>query len=234
MTLSSNPPSPVSPVSSTQTSAFRSWASAEKVRYPHLEIANFDSLRGMKATAPLVRNAPVMSIPASVVLQTSTLDGERSPLQGDVCDESWKKLPWFVRLALKLHLRKRAPEWRAWLDLLPSTFDTPFHWADVDIAELQSPRLTQLIYRQRKSYRKFYDELCADSRNKLCQSMSYGDFVWAIECVRSRAFAGPQEVAPFKARFQLVLFAAFNTFTWPSLNFLDWDKAINGIFFFIH
>lgn len=206
---------------------FRKWATFEEVRYPHLEISTFDSIRGMAATTPLVSNAPVMSVPAAIVLQTSTLDVGRSPLKGQVSDGSWKKMPWYARLALKLHLKKKSSEWQSWIRMLPPKFDNPFHWSDSDIAELQNPKLAKAVHQQREIYHVLYCELSGNS-NRICDTMTYDDFVWAVECVRSRAFAGPQEVAPFKDRFQLVLFAALNTFAWPSLHLLDWDKALNG------
>lgn len=213
----------------TQTAAFRTWSDEKHICMPGLEISEFaDGLRGVRATVPLSANAPLISVPASITLQVSSLDRSRSPFPEKIHPEAWKKLPWYARLALKLHDKKNDPSWQEWISLLPDGFDTPFHWPEADLVQLQSPTMTNLIHLQRKSYRKLYIDLISDTRNAITKTMSYEDFVWAIDCVRSRSFSGELEPATFKERFRTVTFISLITIAWPSFHLLSWNQSING------
>lgn len=98
----------------------------------------------------------------------------------------------------------------------------------MELKELQSPHMTRAVHEQRKSYRKLYDKINSTPGNELARGMKYDDFVWAIECIRSRAFSGPLEVAPFKQRLRLFFFILTNTIAWPALHLLTWQNALNG------
>lgn len=140
----------------------------------------------------------------------------------------WRQLPWFVRLGLMVVAARRDTEHRlhAWTNRLPIDVDVPYHWTDADIAELQSERLTALIKKQQSMYNDYFKLVSKVLPRGV--SLSKTEFLSAIDCVRSRAFSGPLETAPFRERLRLSLFIAANTFVWPLLNVLNWENALNG------
>ena len=103
--------------------------------------------------------------------------------------------------------------YRPWLDSLPRQFFTPLHWnsigggrtrendkegytadddeenreEDAALAELlQYDFMVDSVRRQRRSWKRYYDQLSSSSNS----GMSWEDFVWGCECARSRAFSG--------------------------------------------
>lgn len=217
---------PEAPAGAVQSSTFGEWADSACISISNLDISRFsDGLRGLRALTTVLKNEPLISVPSDAALQVSSLDGTKSPFPEKVPAELWQRLSWYARLALMLHDKKSDPAWRGWIALLPKSFDTPIQWCESDLAELQSPRMRKRVHTQRKSYRAMYDSLekCA-----ITDSLSYDDFVWAINCVRSRAFSGPLETAPFKERVRLSAFIVINTLVWPALNVLGWRQALDG------
>lgn len=210
--------------------AFASWAAENRVDLSQLRLNVFESgFRGMAAAQVLQKDDELASVPSQVCLQVNSLDRKRTPIASNVSQETWQKMPWFARLALVLISEKIGPtKLQPWIAELPEDFDTPFHWSEQELSELQSRRMTRAIHSQRKSYRALFDSVNSNPNNGISRQMSYNDFVWAVECVRSRAFSGPLEVAPFKERVRLFVFVFANTIAWPSLNILPWDNALNG------
>ena len=57
----------------------------------------------------------------------------------------------------------QAPELITTLLLFAERLDTPYHWSDEQLAELQYPKMVQQVQQQRKEWRQLYDELVASS-----------------------------------------------------------------------
>lgn len=220
--------------------SFTEWAQSIGIRMPSLTLTTFPanklsrlSDRGLCATEPIKKRASLIVVPSEFALEVTTTADERAPRRFALSRATWRELPWFVRLALVL-LSVRNDEQHplhGWSKSLPTTVDVPHHWADADIAWLQSPRMSSQIDDQRRTYRNCFQRIT----NALPDvEISYDEFVWAIDCVRSRAFAGPLEPAPFRERLKLTLFVVGNTFLWPSLNILPWENAINGMLEILH
>lgn len=217
---------------------FSTWASENKVDMSSLiltkskktHFSNITSNRGMTAKVPLKKGDMMISVPKNVSLQVSSLDTKKTPFPEKITQETWQTLPWFVRLAFRILDAKSDPEsiLHPWIARLPRSFDTPFHWSEAELAELQSPRMVNEVTEQKKKYRKYFDDIIRNPGNTLLRNFTYSDFVWAVECVRSRAFSGPQEVAPFKERASLLLFVLANTLAWPALHILSFENAVNG------
>jgi hypothetical protein len=101
--------------------------------------------------------------------------------------------------------------YRPWLDSLPRQFCTPLHWScseggrtsedgswgraaddeeedNVALAALlQYDFMVDSVRRQRRTWKRYYDQLNISSSGML---LSWEDFVWGCECARSRAFSG--------------------------------------------
>lgn len=210
---------------------FQSFADECGILMNKLELAIFPgNLRGVRAKSGISKNDVLMSAPSSAVLQVSTLDATRSPISDKICTETWRKLPWYARLAILLHVQRLSQQhrWTQWIEMLPRSYDIPFYWKQHELNELQNKSVIDAVEAQRKSYRNVYATIKENDQNTLTDFMSYDDFVWAVHSVRSRAFSGSMEVAPFKERLRLMLFVAANTVAWPLLHVLDWGNAING------
>lgn len=221
---------------SSDDSKFSAWAAANKIDMSRLTLRTYHddsnaakAFRGMTATTPLKKGDQLISVAQRATLQVNSLDRRRSPIPSEICTETWSKLPWFARLGLLILKAKKEPEneLHDWIDRLPSSFQMPLHWSEKELAELQSRRMTKLVHDQRKSYKKWFDEINGNTENSM--TLSYSEFIWAIECVRSRAFSGPLEVAPFEERLRLFLFISACTLGLPSAHLLAWENALNGM-----
>lgn len=224
----------------TPDESFATWAKANMVDMSSLALASWEpqklgmnaSSRGMTATAPLKKGNRLITVSCQSTLQVTSLDGKKSPIPHQISGETWQRLPWFARLALLLLDAKLDPKsnMKLWIQKLPKSFDTPFHWSERELLELQNRKMIQSVHEQRKLYRKLYNDINGNADNLLARKLKYDDFVWAVECIRSRAFSGPLEVAPFKERARLFLFIIANTIAWPAINILSWENALNGSF----
>lgn len=206
------------------------------VHMPSLVLSSFPapnaknkSLRGLRATKPIQKNETLVSVPSSSVLQVTTTSDEAIPQAFPIPREIWRTLPWYARLALMILDAKRdqSHPLHAWASLLPASVDTPYHWTDAELDQIQSDRIVALVREQRRSYATIYNRICLHIPTA---RLPYESFKWAVDCVRSRAFSGPLETAPFRARLRLVLFIAGNTFLWPLFNVLPLQNSINGLF----
>ncbi|KAI0566699.1 Rubisco LSMT substrate-binding protein [Gracilaria domingensis] len=214
---------------------FNSWAEENGVEMNSIKLTSLasDSVavlsRGMVATTPLKTGDLLVSLNRNRALQVTSLDGKRSPFPEKVSNETWRKLPWYVRLALRtLDCRTdNRNELHVWASLLPTSLELPLCWSDDELTELQNPRIIQAVREQRKEYKKWYDMLNS-ANNAVMRGVKYGDFLWAVNCVRSRAFQGPLELASFKERLRLIVFIASNVVIWPALNTLPLENALNG------
>lgn len=204
------------------------WAASKNVEMGKVQLSTFDkNLRGMRAVERIESNSALLSVPSSIAIAVDTLDVSRSPFPEILSTDVWKGLAWYGRLALKLYLKRHDPIWMKWISLLPKSFDTPIYWKDSDINELQCAEIIRVVKKRKDMYREMFNKV-----SNQIESMRYEEFAWALDCVFSRSFEGPCEVASFRDRFQLALFVLANTFIWPSFGVLDLNQALNGVFLF--
>lgn len=214
----------------TVDSDFSQWASSVGITMPSLHLTNFNTtkIRGLAASSPITERSTVITVPSTSALQVTSAADEKPPEIFSISRSDWRQLPWFVRLGLMVVAARRDTEDRlhGWANRLPTDVDVPYRWSDAEIAELQSERLAKLIKKQRRIYDDYFKRVCQMLPRDV--SLSKSEFLSGIDCVRSRAFSGPLEAAPFRQRLQLSLFIVANTFGWPLLNVLSWENALNG------
>ncbi|KAF8967820.1 hypothetical protein BDZ97DRAFT_1801404, partial [Flammula alnicola] len=105
--------------------------------------------RGAVALRDIPEGHTVFSIPRSLVLSTRT-----SVLPSRVrLHEGWSGL---ILCMMWEAAQGSASKWSAYLDILPSTFDTPMFWNDVDLAELQGTSVVEKLGRDQAE--KDYNE----------------------------------------------------------------------------
>jgi hypothetical protein len=190
-------------------------------------------LRGIVATTNVASNAVTVSVPAALALETNN-NRPPSPFPTFCSEAFWsKQAKWDHRLCFKLlHEVKglggggeagssataaataTADLRKAWIQQLPANFSTPLHWSDDQVAALQYPALTHKVAKQRNEWRAFYDEWRADGGGS---GVLFEEFVWALECVNSRAFSGIYEGSTASERRALLLFTGLLTVAWPLL-----------------
>lgn len=217
--------------------SFENLVDSLQIRLPSLTLSTFPApakywrgpVRGLRATKPISKNETLVSVPSASALQVTTTADETIPASFPIPKETWRTLPWYARLALMvLHVKRDVNNaLHIWTKFLPSLVDSPHHWSDDDLAQLQNDHIVSLIRDQRRSYSTAYNRICAAIPSA---RLSYDEFIWAVDCVRSRAFSGPLEPAPFRARLRLTIFIALNTLAWPILNVLPWQNSLNGMF----
>lgn len=108
---------------------------------PGYTLARFGDLDGVMASEDICANTIIVELPRQKALHTKAVGGF---VPAGVDRTLWEEGPWFARLALLL-LSVSAGE-DSWLspyvDALPRSFETPLHWSDEELAELQViPRL---------------------------------------------------------------------------------------------
>lgn len=233
------------PVSSSRSidHSFAQWASSNSIDMSKINLTQFKETsesksigsRGMVAKVAIKKGQPLITVKKGTSLQVTSLDRKKSPIPGKISQDTWGKLPWFARLGLLVHdarMDATNPLY-TWAHKLPTTFNTPFHWDDKELLELQNPIMEQQVRDQRKQYKKWFNEVNKNSNNSLARGMSFNTFVTAVECVRSRAFSGPLEAAPFKERLRIMLFVLTNVLLWPTLHVLPLQNALNGMLWLI-
>ncbi|KAA6421676.1 MAG: N-methyltransferase (ISS) [Trebouxia sp. A1-2] len=110
----------------------------------------------------------------------------------DLIDQAyWAKSQWFEKMALMLlHERKKGKNSAVsgYIEQLPARFDTLFHWSPEELQLLMYPPLIQQVQQQKQYWHDHYKNVKAASSDN---PVGEDELVWALECVRSRAFSGP-------------------------------------------
>jgi Rubisco LSMT substrate-binding len=208
--------------------------------------------RSQLSSGQVVLSVP--SSVALVVESTSTARRTRSDTSRSDSDNTNKEhavstqFPWYVQMALQLcdldeqvqqadksreqsssinnnsNQKDSKIDYRPWIQSLPRQFDTPLHWTDSTLDQLQYPFLQSAVQRQRIAWRQYYETYC---RTTTTQSLySYDQFVWGCECARSRAFAGSYAGNAYNPK--LFFFAMFLVAIYTVGQFGTIEQAANG------
>ncbi|GAB5360846.1 hypothetical protein AAMO2058_000662300 [Amorphochlora amoebiformis] len=163
--------------------------------------------RGLYAEVDIAEGELVVGVPSSMILKVTSNPKERCP-RGLVDEELWKTSPWYVKLAYVLLGKKkmRQKEWVPHLDALPTRFETPVHWEPTILNELQYDALIGQVNSQKEEFLRRFRDLKATNVG-IAKAVNAEEFVWAMECVRSRSFMGPDggDIQARNARQLLVI-----------------------------
>ena len=179
------------PRTDTVARGLLTWARSANVRTaPGFELGTFEGgLQGVLAGEPLLPGALLVELPRTQTLQVKA-EGGAAP-SGLTRDE-WEGAPWFARLAMLLLQEEAghgAVQLSEYVGTLPRSFDTPLHWTDAELAELQSDAFVRAVAEDRASLERLYAWASSVAPALgLGSALSRDKFVWATECVRSRAF----------------------------------------------
>ena len=155
---------------------------------------------GLIANRDLKGGDVVLQVPSDLALAVAGGGGgvekEVAPLLGGdnsrKSKRAYRDSPWWARMSLRLNaldkveakLGREGKDAKAWFNSLPMTFDTPIHWSEAALEELQYRHLNNAVSSQKKRWRDTYDMISPSG-------VSFDDFVWGCETARSRCFSGP-------------------------------------------
>ena len=155
----------------------------------------------MMALDTIVPGELFVTLPRDAALVIDPL--EKCPIPDFVDGAYYKSCAWYVKMGLlMLAERRRGKSSRVsgYIDQLPESIDTPVRWSTGELEELQSEKLKDAVGRQQAEWKRLYGELQSKGN---CSGVSYDDFVWALENVRSRSFSGPYAGTPIKDRLTM-------------------------------
>ena len=146
---------------------------------------------------------------------------------------AYRNAPWWAALSVQLNYHDKVDprnanaggaSMGAWMRTLPRRYDTPFHWSEASLAELQYRPATDAVALQRRVWKREYDALSSSS--SFASRVSYSDFVWGCETARSRAFSG----AYSGSAFDPVPYATVSALValYVGLGIGTWEQAANG------
>jgi hypothetical protein len=184
-------------------------------------------LRGIVCNGGLDSSRPAVTIPASLTLEV-TNTRPPTPFPKFVSQSLWEKSLWFQRLAFKLLYEYYVVpnEKKVWFEQLPKSFSTPFHWNTESLQNLQYLTLQDKVLQQQREWKAFYDEWKLQA--KIGNTLSFEQFVWAMECVSSRAFSGVYEGSSAQERRAIIAFTGVLTGLWPVLHLSTFEQALSG------
>ena len=199
-------------------SALNSWPEELQIKIFDVCLADIAGLRGVIAKNNIVSQSVIVSVDSKLALETIN---NRPPTPfPDFCPQSlWKDCLWDNRLAFMLLYEKKVLDQKsvrkAWLEELPSEFSTPTHWTEYNFNETQYETLKISVGKQISEWRKFYYNWQQQLVSPKSFPVSFEEFVWAHECVKSRAFSGTYEGSSLNERKSLLILTFALTLLWP-------------------
>jgi hypothetical protein len=116
----------------------------------------------------------------------------------------YRNAPWWACLSTQLNYYDKCNSinekaggvsMKPWMESLPRKYDTPLHWSEDMLKELQYNPMIEAVALQKRKWKNAYDELATSG--EFASKISYEDFVWGCETARSRAFSGAYSGSAF-------------------------------------
>ncbi len=179
-------------------------------RYAGVRVSSGDqnSGLGLYATQTLTPQSIVVQVPTKLTLSVeSPSDYNKIMEQGLFASnpKAYRNSPWWAALSIQLnYFDKVNPinelaggvNMKPWMESLPRVYDTPFHWSDSSLAELQYRPMVEAVTLQKRLWKNQYDSLVSASP-VFGSLITFEDFVWGCETARSRAFSGAYSGSAF-------------------------------------
>ena len=181
-------------------------------RYAGVELSSSregrDSGLGLILTQSLKPSDVVIQVPTKLTLSVESPKDYNAVMERELFPENpkaYRNAPWWAALSVQLNYydkvnpnnaRAGGASMGPWMRSLPRRYDTPIHWSESSLAELQYRPATDAVALQRRAWKREYDAL-ASSSPVFASKVSYSDFVWGCETARSRAFSGAYSGSAF-------------------------------------
>ena len=171
-----------------------------------LSSANNSGL-GIYATRSLKSNDILISVPTALTLSVEAPTDYNSVIEKNVFSsnpKAYRNAPWWASLSVQINYydkinslnEKAGVSVKSWMESLPRKYDTPIHWSEETLKELQYTPMLEAVALQKRKWKSTYDELTAASK-EFSSRISYEEFVWGCETARSRAFSGAYSGSAF-------------------------------------
>ena len=195
-----------------------------------LTISTTNGVRGVVAVEDIRPNDIILTVPEDQAIETAN-NRPPTPFKDFVSQALWEGSKWDQRICYKLLwesdvLGKDSLKY-AWLQQIPASYDTPFHWPEKDIKDLQYDSLQKKIEIQKLDWKALYEKWKKDSRI-MASKISFDRFVWGLETVNSRAFSGSYEGSSAASRRSVLILTGILTLAYPFLGFGSYEEAIQG------
>eukprot|EP00550_Attheya_septentrionalis_P005599 CAMPEP_0198294790 /NCGR_PEP_ID=MMETSP1449-20131203/24387_1 /TAXON_ID=420275 /ORGANISM="Attheya septentrionalis, Strain CCMP2084" /LENGTH=544 /DNA_ID=CAMNT_0043994863 /DNA_START=94 /DNA_END=1728 /DNA_ORIENTATION=- len=238
LAASSTETAPSSPRTTQTVGVLSEWANTNGIKYGGVEVTPMGGGLGLVATQDLKAKDVVIEVPSDLTLTVQTPRDSNRAVE-DLFDDRGKSYcnspHWWAQLSIQLnaldgnlisHGKNADVQMRPWLDSLPRQFDTPLHWSDSALAELQYTHLTDAVQAQTTLWTSLWEEMRRNAKPELANLLNYDNFVWGCESARSRAFSGAYSgtaFSPAPYAFTLVLVGAYIALGMGTL-----EQAANG------
>ncbi|KAL7543157.1 hypothetical protein ACHAXR_013256 [Thalassiosira sp. AJA248-18] len=193
-----------------RTTAFTEWAKENDIKYAGIQVSSGDqnSGLGLYATQSLTPNDIVIQVPTKFTLAVESPTDFNTVMEKELFasnPKAYRNSPWWAALSIQLNyfdkvnpINERAGgvSMKPWMESLPRVYDTPIHWPESSLEELQYRPMMEAVALQKRLWRQQYDELASASAD-FASKLSYDDFVWGCETARSRAFSGAYSGSAF-------------------------------------
>lgn len=180
-------------------------------RYAGIEVSSGDQKNsglGLYATQSLTPNDIVIQVPTKLTLSVESpkdfnLVMEKKLFSSD--PKAYQNAPWWAALSVQLNYYDKVNpinegaggvSLKSWMQAVPRAYDTPIHWSESSLNELQYNPMLEAVALQKRVWKNQYDDL-ASASNEFASKISYEDFVWGCETARSRAFSGAYSGSAF-------------------------------------
>lgn len=193
-----------------RTAAFTEWAKENDIKYAGAQVSSGDqnSGLGLYATQSLTPNDVVIQVPTKLTLSVESPTDYNLVMEKELFasnPKAYQNTQWWAALSIQLNYYDKVNpinegaggvSMKPWMDSLPRAYDTPIHWSESSLEELQYRPMMEAVTLQKRGWKKQYDGLAAASTD-FASKISYDDFVWGCETARSRAFSGAYSGSAF-------------------------------------
>jgi len=193
-----------------RTAAFTDWAKENDIKYAGIQVSSGEqnSGLGLYATQSLSANDIVIQVPTKLTLSVESPTDYNTVMERELFDsnpKAYRNAPWWAALSVQLNYYDKinpinegagGVTMKPWMESLPRAYDTPIHWSESSLQELQYRPTMEAVALQKRLWKKQYDDFAAASPH-FASKISYDDFVWGCETARSRAFSGAYSGSAF-------------------------------------
>lgn len=193
-----------------RAAAFTDWAKENEIKYAGVEVSSGEqnSGLGLFATQSLAPDGIVIQVPTKLTLSVEAPTDYNTVMERDIFSsnpKAYRNAPWWASLSVQLNYYDKinpinelagGVNMKPWTQTLPRAYDTPIHWSESSLEELQYRPMAEAVALQARAWKTQYDELSSASPD-FASKLSYDDFVWGCETARSRAFSGAYSGSAF-------------------------------------
>jgi hypothetical protein len=169
-----------------------------RTRYAGIQVSSGDdnsSGLGLYATQSLKPSDIVIQVPTKLTLSVESPVDYNTVMEKELFStnpKTYRNAPWWAALSIQLNYydkinpinaRAGSVSMKAWMESLPRVYDTPIHWTESALEELQYRPMIDAVRLQKRLWREQYDALTKASA-EFASKISYDDFVWGCETAR--------------------------------------------------